>query len=181
MRPPLSLCSASMPCSLAGEISAQQEEADHCLGLQLQAGMDQHVLTGARCHAQVTLWNFLKYNVAGGGDSSLYGVESATFYLRNALTNLNLVLPLALLVPLSALFLMSKKRGDPARHPLSDCLAVLSCTDGSTVLSCSSGGKHKLQAWMSAWIMTSSAGRLVYLLMAECVLWQARACASGWP
>ena len=60
---------------------------------------------------QVTLWNFLKYNVAGGGDSSLYGVESSTFYLRNALTNLNLVTPLALLVPLSALFLMSQKRG----------------------------------------------------------------------
>ena len=59
----------------------------------------------------MTLWNFLKYNVAGGGDSSLYGVESGTFYLRNALTNLNLVAPLALLVPLSALFLMSQKRG----------------------------------------------------------------------
>ncbi len=59
----------------------------------------------------MTLWNFLKYNVAGGGDSSLYGVESGTFYLRNALTNLNLVAPLAILVPLSALFLMSQKRG----------------------------------------------------------------------
>lgn len=60
----------------------------------------------------MTLWNFLKYNVAGGGDSSLYGVESATFYLRNGLTNLNLVAPLAFLVPLSALFLMSQKRGE---------------------------------------------------------------------
>ena len=66
----------------------------------------------------MTLWNFLKYNVMGGGDSALYGVESSTFYLRNALTNLNLVLPLALLVPLSALFLMSNKRGDSAhQHP----------------------------------------------------------------
>lgn len=60
---------------------------------------------------QVTLWNFVKYNVVGGGDSALYGVESGTFYLRNALTNLNLVMALALLVPLSALFLMSQKRG----------------------------------------------------------------------
>ena len=80
--------------------------------------MDQHVLMCAPFCVQVTLWNFLKYNVMGGGDSALYGVESTTFYLRNALTNLNLVLPLALLVPLSALFLMSNKRGDPAHQPL---------------------------------------------------------------
>lgn len=71
----------------------------------------QGELTCRDLHLQVTLWNFLKYNVAGGGDSSLYGVESSTFYLRNALTNLNLVMPLALLVPLSALFLMSQRRG----------------------------------------------------------------------
>ena len=71
----------------------------------------QHSYKQTGDNVQVTLWNFLKYNVAGGGDSSLYGVESGTFYLRNALTNLNLVAPLALLVPLSALFLMSQKRG----------------------------------------------------------------------
>ena len=68
-------------------------------------------VTSRDLRLQVTLWNFLKYNVAGGGDSSLYGVESSTFYLRNALSNLNLVVPLALLVPLSALFLMSQRRG----------------------------------------------------------------------
>ena len=48
---------------------------------------------------QVSLWNFLQYNVAGGGDSALYGVEAPTFYLRNALTNLNIILPLALAAP----------------------------------------------------------------------------------
>ncbi len=53
----------------------------------------------------------MKYNVVGGGDSSLYGVESSTFYLRNAFTNLNLVLPLALLAPLSGLVLMLQRRG----------------------------------------------------------------------
>ena len=75
-----------------------------------------------RCSwAQVTLWNFLQYNVAGGGDSSLYGVESGTFYLRNALTNLNLVAPLAILVPLSALFLMSQKRGQHLTLTLCAC------------------------------------------------------------
>ncbi|CAG9463934.1 unnamed protein product [Pedinophyceae sp. YPF-701] len=46
--------------------------------------------------------NFLKYNVAGGGDSSLYGVESWTFYLRNGLLNLGPVLPAALLMPVAA-------------------------------------------------------------------------------
>ena len=104
--------------------SGRQEEADQCLGLELPAGRDQHVLTRAPICMQLTLWNFLKYNVMGGGDSALYGVESTTFYLRNALTNLNLVLPLALLVPLSALFLMSNKRGDPAHPPLREWLGV---------------------------------------------------------
>ena len=104
-----------------GKERARREKADWCLGPTLQAGVAQHALTCVRFRAQVTLWNFLKYNVMGGGDSALYGVESTTFYLRNALTNLNLVLPLALLVPLSALFLMSKKRGDPAHQPLGTC------------------------------------------------------------
>ncbi|KAL3158672.1 hypothetical protein ABBQ32_011414 [Trebouxia sp. C0010 RCD-2024] len=50
-----------------------------------------------------SLWNFIKYNVFGGGDSALYGVESSSFYLRNGLNNLNLMLPLALVYPLVAL------------------------------------------------------------------------------
>ncbi|BDA41987.1 Alpha-1,2-mannosyltransferase ALG9 [Coccomyxa sp. Obi] len=66
----------------------------------------------------VTLWNFVRYNVVGGGDSSLYGVESSTFYLRNAFTNLNFVLPLALLAPLSALVLMLQCRGTGVRMRL---------------------------------------------------------------
>lgn len=52
---------------------------------------------------QFSLWNFIKYNVFGGGDSALYGVESSSFYLRNGLNNLNLMLPLALVYPLVAL------------------------------------------------------------------------------
>lgn len=51
---------------------------------------------------QCSLWNFLKYNVVGGGDSALYGVEAADYYLRNGLNNLNLVLPLALAYPVLA-------------------------------------------------------------------------------
>lgn len=37
--------------------------------------------------SQASLWNFVRYNVVGGGDSALYGVEDASFYLRNALNN----------------------------------------------------------------------------------------------
>jgi alpha-1,2-mannosyltransferase len=46
-----------------------------------------------------SLVNFLKYNVKGGGKSDLYGVEPASFYLRNGFNQLQLVLPLALLLP----------------------------------------------------------------------------------
>jgi alpha-1,2-mannosyltransferase len=48
---------------------------------------------------QASLWNFVRYNVVGGGDSALYGVEGPTFDLRNGLNNLQLVLPLALALP----------------------------------------------------------------------------------
>jgi alpha-1,2-mannosyltransferase len=41
----------------------------------------------------------VRYNVVGGGDSALYGVEGPTFYLRNGLNNLQLLLPLALALP----------------------------------------------------------------------------------
>ena len=43
--------------------------------------------------------NLIRYNVAGGGDSALYGVESSLFYLRNTFNAFNLALPLALAAP----------------------------------------------------------------------------------
>ena len=49
---------------------------------------------------QCSLVNFVMYNVAGGGDSALYGVEPPSFYLRNAFNNFQLQLPLALAAPL---------------------------------------------------------------------------------
>ena len=52
---------------------------------------------------QVSLWNFVRYNVVGGGDSALYGVEDSTYYLRNGANNLNLILVLGLAYPLVAL------------------------------------------------------------------------------
>lgn len=45
--------------------------------------------------------NLLLYNVAGGGDSSLYGVESPLFYLRNGFNNFNIALVLALILPVA--------------------------------------------------------------------------------
>ncbi len=52
---------------------------------------------------QASLWNFVVYNVAGGGDSALYGVEPAGFYLRNGANQLAAALPLAVLgFPLAA-------------------------------------------------------------------------------
>lgn len=48
---------------------------------------------------QASLWNFVRYNVVGGGDSALYGVEDAGYYLRNGFNNLNFVMLLALLGP----------------------------------------------------------------------------------
>lgn len=53
----------------------------------------------AHCGLQASLWNFIQYNVVGGGDSALYGVEGPAYYLRNGLNNFQLLLPLALAAP----------------------------------------------------------------------------------
>lgn len=55
------------------------------------------------CHPQASLWNFVRYNVVGGGESALYGVEGPSYYLRNGVNNFSLALPLALALPLVAL------------------------------------------------------------------------------
>uniref|UniRef100_A0A0D6R9T7 Mannosyltransferase n=1 Tax=Araucaria cunninghamii TaxID=56994 RepID=A0A0D6R9T7_ARACU len=53
--------------------------------------------------------NLLVYNVVGGGESHLYGVEGPLFYLRNGFNNFNFALLLALLsLPV---ILITKKRG----------------------------------------------------------------------
>ena len=62
----------------------------------------------------------MRYNVAGGGDSALYGTESATFYLRNGVLNLNMALPLALTAPLlPALWAFSKTGASHCSGPAS--------------------------------------------------------------
>ncbi|KAH7331694.1 hypothetical protein KP509_20G046700 [Ceratopteris richardii] len=56
----------------------------------------------------LSIFNLVIYNVFGGGDSSLYGVESTTFYFRNGFNNFNLAFILALLLPIIALFAQRK-------------------------------------------------------------------------
>lgn len=61
----------------------------------------------------LSLHSFLSYNVFGSGDSALYGVEDSTFYLRNGLNNLNVLLPLSFAAPcflLLRICLSSEKR-----------------------------------------------------------------------
>lgn len=44
-----------------------------------------------------SILNLLIYNIAGGGESHLYGVEGPMFYIRNGFNNFNLSFVLALL------------------------------------------------------------------------------------
>lgn len=56
----------------------------------------------------LSIFNLVMYNVFGQGDSTLYGVESPTFYLRNGFNNFNFALILALLLPI--VVLIAQKR-----------------------------------------------------------------------
>jgi Alg9-like mannosyltransferase family len=56
-----------------------------------------------RSYVQVSLVNFIQYNVIGGGESSLYGVESWPFYLINGTLNFGVALPAALFLAPAAL------------------------------------------------------------------------------
>lgn len=53
--------------------------------------------------------NLVLYNTAGGGDSSLYGVESPFFYLRNLFNNFNFAFLASLLLPFVMIWV--RKRG----------------------------------------------------------------------
>lgn len=44
-----------------------------------------------------SVFNLLKYNVLGGGESHLYGTEGISFYFRNGFNNFNFAFVLALL------------------------------------------------------------------------------------
>ncbi|XP_072999408.1 alpha-1,2-mannosyltransferase ALG9 [Typha latifolia] len=57
------------------------------------------VLADYHCYGRWTssVFNLLKYNVLGGGESHLYGTEGLLFYLRNGFNNFNFCFILALL------------------------------------------------------------------------------------
>jgi alpha-1,2-mannosyltransferase len=48
----------------------------------------------------VSVWNLVRYNVIGGGQSALYGTEGPLYYARNLFNAFNLALLLAPLAPL---------------------------------------------------------------------------------
>lgn len=64
---------------------------------------------------QVSLLNFLRYNVQGGGQSSLYGVEGHEYYFKTGGLAFNLGLPLALLLPVVKLL---QWLSQPRQHTL---------------------------------------------------------------
>lgn len=57
--------------------------------------------------------NLLLYNVLGGGESHLYGVEGPLFYLQNGFNNFNFCFLLALLFPVTLLFQVVRKKYAP--------------------------------------------------------------------
>ena len=50
--------------------------------------------------SQVSVWNLVRYNVIGGGQSALYGTEGPLYYARNLFNAFNLALLLAPVAPL---------------------------------------------------------------------------------
>ena len=63
----------------------------------------------------VSLLNFLRYNVAGGGESALYGTEPPAFYAKALLLACGAAVPLAAASP--ALAWLAGARGGRARSP----------------------------------------------------------------
>lgn len=57
------------------------------------------VIADYYCYGKWTasVFNLLKYNVLGGGESHLYGTEGPSFYFKNGFNNFNFAFILALL------------------------------------------------------------------------------------
>ena len=90
---------------------------------------------------QASLWNFIRYNVVGGGDSALYGVEPPAFYLRNALNNFQLLLPLALALPLAAAAAGASLGRRGRGRPAAAAAAAACCTCWCAWHPCMCGGQ----------------------------------------
>ena len=73
---------------------------------------------------KASLWNFLVYNLAGGGKSALYGVEGPLYYLRNGFNQLQLVLPLSLIFPVAIVLAFAAAPGNSPRRRLDRTLVI---------------------------------------------------------
>eukprot|EP00796_Vickermania_ingenoplastis_P012115 gene12115-8339_t len=65
------------------------------------------------CELAFSSWNIIVYNVLGGGDAKLYGVEPFFFFYKNLLVNFHFVFLLVLVAPLAVLLLPAE---DPVRR-----------------------------------------------------------------
>lgn len=78
---------------------------------------------------QVSLFNFVQYNVIGGGQSALYGIESWTFYIKNGILNFNVALLLAAAFPaLNLLVILARK--SPIKSSRTMIKLCTSCAPG---------------------------------------------------
>lgn len=75
------------------------------------------------CHVlQISVVNFLQYNVAGGGESALYGVEPASFYIFNGILNFGAAFPASVAFILVPILAASKLTS--ARTSARECTAM---------------------------------------------------------
>jgi alpha-1,2-mannosyltransferase len=51
-------------------------------------------------HRTFPTWNILAYNAIGGSGDELYGVEPASYYVRNLTLNMSISWPLAVVAPI---------------------------------------------------------------------------------
>ena len=93
-----------IPQPLSGPVRLRSTSGEQSMSANDSRSHESPVRTASSpCAPQASLWNFVVYNVASGGDSALYGVEPPGFYLRNGANQLAAVLPLAVLgFPLAA-------------------------------------------------------------------------------
>jgi len=80
--------------------------------------------------------SFLRYNVGGGGQSSLYGTEPFWWYLLNGFLQLNIQLPLGLAAPFLLSSLKTAKEGDGDKPASAQAVLAESLTSPAFALAC---------------------------------------------
>ncbi|RMZ53697.1 hypothetical protein APUTEX25_003231 [Auxenochlorella protothecoides] len=94
---------AFLPLALLVLLSCPLARSLPALALALLATLAPLALADRAAYGRwtVSLLNFVRYNVVGGGDSALYGIEGPAFYLRNAAVNFQAGLALVMAAPLA--------------------------------------------------------------------------------